>query len=97
MVRKRSWKSASGALSPLTVFTSTGKNEMSTAAATLDHQPVPSQSTSRGAIATMGVVLSVMANGKRPCSIVLNRTKTIAATKAEALAIAKPHAASPAV
>jgi hypothetical protein len=36
MARNRSWKSASGTFNPLTVFTSTGKNEMRTAAATFD-------------------------------------------------------------
>src|SRR5580692_7757161 len=68
MVRNRSWKSASGALRPFTVLTSTGKNEISTAAATFDHQPVPSHSTRSGAMATIGVVLRVIAMGNNPCS-----------------------------
>src|ERR1700737_4691824 len=86
--------SASAALRPLTAFTSTGKKQIRITATILDHQPVPSQITSNGATATIGVVLTAMAIGKNPSSSVVNRTNRMAQPNATILAIRKPASAS---
>jgi hypothetical protein len=55
---------------------------------------VPSQITSNGAIATIGVVLTAMAIGNSPCSSVVNRTNMMAQANANTPAIKKPITAS---
>src|ERR1700691_3631518 len=68
IVSNSSRYSRSAAFSPFTVFTSTGKKQINIAATILDHQPVPSQITRSGAIATIGVVFTAMAMGNSPSS-----------------------------
>src|SRR3984893_13629250 len=93
-VRNSSRYSMSAALRPLTAFTSTGKKQIRITATILDHHPVPSQITSNGATATIGVVLTAMAIGNRPSSSVLNRTNMMAQPNASTPAIRKPISAS---
>src|SRR5579862_6668072 len=68
IVSNSSRYSRSAAFRPLTVFTRTGKKQIKIAATILDHQPVPSQITRSGAIATIGVVFTAMAIGNNPSS-----------------------------
>src|SRR6202034_235466 len=68
IVSNSSRYSMSAALRPLTVFTSTGKKQIRIAATIFAHQPVPSQITNSGAIATIGVVFTAIAIGNRPSS-----------------------------